>query len=179
MDNPAFYILTYILATIAVIILITDSSLCIWSYTNPTLKNINPDATGDVSIVEVDHTEKKNSLSVSEKYSSIEKYEDEDDNTDKDESAPIGGSDETCVPEWTVNPILTPENCFLHTDSGCNGIGADNMIDPEKLDGGYVGSKNYDKTCNYDADNLPHKYMSDAIPAAWKSQNFEDCSGDA
>lgn len=59
MDNPAFYILTYILATIAVIILITDSGLCIWSYTNPTLKYVNPDATGDVSFVEVDSSEKK------------------------------------------------------------------------------------------------------------------------
>jgi len=59
MDNPGFYILTYILATIAVIVLITNSSLCIWSYTNPTFTNINPDATGYVSIVEVDHTEKK------------------------------------------------------------------------------------------------------------------------
>lgn len=164
MDNPAFYILTYILATIAVIVLITDSSLCIWSYTNPTLKNINPDATGDISIVEVDHTEKK-TLSVTEKYE------------DNDDASPIGGSDETCVPEWTVNPLLSADKCFLHTDSNCNGIGADNMIDPEKLDGGYVGDKGYNQSCRYDTDNLPVEYMSADIPAAWKSQHFEECAG--
>jgi len=73
--------------------------------------------------------------------------------------------------------LLTPANCFLHTDEGCNGIGADIEIDPEKLDGGYVDKKGYDKSCRYAEDDLPNEYMSAPIPAAWKSQNFDDCSG--
>jgi len=53
------------------------------------------------------------------------------------------------------------------------------MIDPEKLDGGYVGSKGYKQSCRYDTDNLPVKYMTAPIPAVWPSQDFNDCSGDA
>jgi hypothetical protein len=164
MDNPAFYILTYILATIAVIILITDSGLCIWSYTNPTLKYVNPDATGDVSFVEVDSFEKKNSITVTEKYT--------DSVPSNEQASPIAGTDKTCVPLYTADPLITA-NCFLHTDQGCNGVGADNKIDPEKLDGGYVTSKGWKQTCV--AENRA-SYMSDEPSPTHEPQNFNECN---
>jgi len=164
MDNPAFYILTYILATIAVIILITDSSLCIWSYTNPTLKNINPDATGDVSFVEVDSSGKKNSMIITEKYT--------DSVPSNEQASPIAGTDKTCVPEYIADPLITAK-CFLHTDEGCNGVGADNSIDPQKLGGGYVTSKGWKQTCStYNKAN----YMSEEPSPTHTPQNFGECT---
>lgn len=53
------------------------------------------------------------------------------------------------------------------------------MIDPERLDGGYVKDKGYEQTCEYDKDNLPAAYMSAPIPPSWKTQKFSDCTGDA
>jgi len=53
------------------------------------------------------------------------------------------------------------------------------MIDPERLNGGYVKDKGYKETCRYDKNNLPAAYMSAPIPVSWKYQHFEDCAGDA
>lgn len=52
------------------------------------------------------------------------------------------------------------------------------MIDPERLNGGYVKDKGYGSSCEYDSKNLPVAYMSAPIPPASPRQNFSDCAGD-